>query len=88
MLKAWEGRYGLVGTGFSPYRVWQNYRPLGPEVCSSRLLLPKTVPQGLKATSMTTFIPGINPRPTLKTTLSITGRVRTYQPFIFFTEDR
>ena len=62
MLKAREGRYGLQPVHKSSRII----RPLGPEVCSSHLLLRKTVPQGLKATRMTTFMPGINPRPTLE----------------------
>jgi hypothetical protein len=40
--------------------------PSGPEVCCSDLVVRKTVPQGLKAKTMTTFMPGINPGPTLK----------------------
>jgi hypothetical protein len=46
-------------------------RPLGPEVCSSYLFPRKIIPQGLKATKMTTFRPGINPRPTLKPSFSV-----------------
>jgi hypothetical protein len=44
MLKAREGRYGLQPVQKSGRII----RPLGPEVCSSDLLLRKTVPQGLK----------------------------------------
>jgi hypothetical protein len=64
------GRYGLQPV----HKSSRTIRPLGPEVCSSPLLLRKTVPQGLKATEMTRFMPGINPRPTLKTSFSAASK--------------
>jgi hypothetical protein len=66
MLRSREGSYGL-----QPVRkCGKLIRPLGPEVCSSHLLLISTVPQGLKASRMATVVPGINPRPTLKVSFS------------------
>ena len=76
MLKAREGRYGLQPV----HESGRITRPLGPEVCSSHFLLRKTVPQGLKATKTATFMPGINPRPTLKTSFSAACKARTYLP--------
>jgi hypothetical protein len=51
---------------------------MGPEGVSSQVILRKTVPRGLKATRMTTFMPGINPRPTLKTRSSAACKALTY----------
>jgi hypothetical protein len=65
--EAREGRYGLVCTGFSPYINPAELFGLQALRYALPVCLRTTVPQGLKATRMTTLMPGIKLWPTLKT---------------------